>query len=188
MPTMKQAVLRNGVPVDRLQETIDAVEAKPELGKSEFRIRNRWINGGHNRTRIQDFFTAGEEQYRHEPFVVDNDEPPVLMGTDTGANPAEHLLSAMAGCITTTFVYYAAMEGVELEEVESVLEGRLDLQGMLGTARVEPGYESVDITLKVKSDAPKKKLEELLELARNRSPVTSTVSSPVDVNVKLQTR
>lgn len=188
MPATTQTVqMRNGVPVDQLQETIDAVDANPELGKSEFRARNRWISGGHNRTMIQNFFAAGEEQARREPFVLENDEPPVLHGTDDGANPVEHVLSALAGCVTTTFVYYAAAQGIDLQEVESELTGHLDLQGLLGTARVKPGYEDIEIKLRVKSDAPKEKLEELAKLASGRSPVFSTVSSPVDVDVRLET-
>lgn len=186
--TQKQRTTQlNGVPVDRLQETIAAVQADPELGRSEFRARNRWMGGGHNRSTVQNFFAAGEEQIRREPFVLDNDEPAVLLGTDDGANPVEHVLSALAGCVTTTFVYYAAAKGIELEEVESELTGHLDLQGLLGTAPVKPGYQDIRITLRVKSDASDGELQELAELAAGRSPVFSTVSSPVDVTVELET-
>lgn len=108
MPATQETRQINGVPVDRLEETIAAVQADPELGRSEFRVRNRWIGGGQNRSTVQNFFSAGEERVHEEPFVVDNGEPPVLLGTDDGANPAEHVLSALAGCVTRIFVYYAA--------------------------------------------------------------------------------
>lgn len=176
----------NGVPVDRLEETIAAVSANPELGKSEFRATNRWIRGGHNRTTVRDFHCAGEEHVHADPFVIDNGEHPVLCGEDDGANPVEYVLSALAGCVTTTFVYYAAAQGIELEEVESELVGHLDLQGLLGTAPVKPGYGDVQIKLRVKSDAPVEKLTELAKLAESRSPVLSTVSSPVDLSVALE--
>ena len=119
MTTQTQTLI-NGVPVDRLVETIEAIDAQPSLGESHFRATNRWINGALNRSTIQGFYAAGEEDTtRTEPFVFDNDEPPVLLGENRGANPVEYVLHGLAGCITTTFVYYAAAQGVELEAVES---------------------------------------------------------------------
>ena len=190
MPTAKKrtktVTMMNGVPVDRLEETIEAVSADPELGKSEFRARNRWIRGGHNRSTITDFYCAGEERVHEKPFELDNGEHEVLLGNDDGPNPVEQVLHGLAGCVTTTFVYYAAAQGIEIDEVESELTGHLDLQGMLGTAPVKPGYTDVQIKLRVKSDAPVAKLQELATLAQNRSPVLSTVSSPVDLDVELE--
>lgn len=185
--TMKtQHTLLNGVPVTELEQTIEAVRTNPELGRSEFRASNRWINGGHNRSRIQDFYGAGEERSRPDPFTLDNDEPPVLHGTDLAPNPVENLLGALAGCVTTTFVYYAAVQGVELQEVESELVGHLDLQGLLGTAPVKAGYEDVKVTLRVKSNALESELQELARLAGSRSPVASTIARPVDLTVELE--
>ena len=36
----------NGVDVDRLSGTIDAVTANPALARFQFRARNHWIDGG----------------------------------------------------------------------------------------------------------------------------------------------
>jgi hypothetical protein len=51
----------NGVDLDRLSGTIDAVTADPALARFQFRARNHWIDGGHNRTTIKDFYGAGQE-------------------------------------------------------------------------------------------------------------------------------
>lgn len=186
MKTQTQT-LTNGVPVDRLVETIEALKAEPSLGESHFRATNRWINGALNRSTIQGFYAAGgEDTSRTEPFVYDNDEPPVLLGENRGANPVEYVLHGLAGCITTTFVYYAAAQGVEVAEIESTLEGDIDLRGLLGIAPVKPGYQAIRVTVRVKSDAPEEKLRELIELAQRRSPVFSTVSSPVPIAVTLE--
>ena len=185
--TTKTETLINGVPVDRLMATIEAIKADPSLGESHFRAKNRWINGALNRSEIQGFFAAGEEDTsRKKPFVYDNDEPPRLLGENRGANPVEYLLHGLAGCITTTFIYYAAAQGVEIDEVESTLEGDIDLRGLLGLAHVKPGYQAIRVTVRVKSNAPKKKLDERVKLAQSRSPVFSTVSSPVPIAVTLE--
>ena len=36
----------NGVDVDRLFDTIDAIKVEPDIAKFKFRISNKWIDGG----------------------------------------------------------------------------------------------------------------------------------------------
>ncbi len=43
--------IRNGVDTAQLFGTLDAVKAQPELAKFQFRVRNRWLGGSHNRSR-----------------------------------------------------------------------------------------------------------------------------------------
>jgi uncharacterized OsmC-like protein len=177
----------NGVNVDRLMETVGAVKASPELGMFHFRAQNRWIDGGHNRTVIRDFYGAGrEDTSRDTPFVLEVDEPPVLLGENHGVNPVEYVLTALAGCLTTSLVYHAAARGIRIDEVESSLEGDLDLQGFLGISdEVRNGYQDVRVTFRIKADAPRETLEELCRVAQRRSPVFDIVSHPVPVTVRL---
>ena len=91
----------NGVDLDRLSATIDAVVADPALARFQFRADNHWIDGGHSRTAIQGFFGVGQEDAtRTEPFAVDADEPPVLLGHNLAPNAGEYLLHALAACLT----------------------------------------------------------------------------------------
>lgn len=178
----------NGVDVSGLFTTVDTIREKPGLAKFTFRARNRWIDGGHNQTSIKDFCGAGEENTsRPQPFVLDADEPPVLLGEDRGANPVEYVLTALAGCLTTSLVFHAAARGIKLDEVESQLEGDLDLHGFLGMSdEVRNGYDNVRVTFRVKGDATQEQLEELVRLAQERSPVFDIVSHPVPVSVRLE--
>ena len=48
----------NGVDVDRLFDTIDAIKLEPAIAKFKFRVRNKWIDAGHNHTTIKDFHGA----------------------------------------------------------------------------------------------------------------------------------
>ena len=78
---MQVTSIVNGVDVDRLSGTIDHINADPTLARFQFRARNEWIDGGLNRTTIKGFYGAGQEDTsRTEPFVLDADEPPVLLG------------------------------------------------------------------------------------------------------------
>lgn len=178
----------NGVDVDQFFSTINAVKENPGLAKFEFRANNQWVNGGHNRTSIKDFYGAGQEDTtRKRTFVFDNDEPVALLGEDNGANPVEFVLHALAGCLTTSLVYHAAAQGIKIDSVESKFEGDLDLRGFLGMNEgVRNGYENIRVTFRVKADAPEEKLKELCELAQKRSPVFDIVTNRVPVNVQLK--
>lgn len=182
---VKEAV--NGVDVEKLFGTIDAISQTPTLAVFKFRLNNRWIEGGFNRSTIKNFYGAGQEDsLRTEPFMLEADEPPVLLGKDRAPNPVEYLLHALAACVTTSLVYHAAAKGITIEEVESRLEGEIDLHGFLGLDDTVPrGYKNIRIKFKVKADVPDDKLEELVRLGPTYSPVFDTVTRAVNVEVSL---
>jgi uncharacterized OsmC-like protein len=177
----------NGVNVTKLFGTMDAITSRPILSKFNFHAKGEWIEGGHNQITINDFYGAGQTHTRSRPFVYDEDEPPVLLGEDHGANAGEYALATLSTCLTSTLIYHAAAQGVAIEEVETTLSGDIDLQGYLGMSeKVRNGYEKVKVAFKVKSDAPKEKIRELVELAQRRSPVFDIFSNPTPVEVALQ--
>ena len=175
----------NGVDVGRLNTTIEAIQQTPELAKFNFRATNTWISGGHNRSNIKGFYGACQEDTtRTEPFELDADEPPILLGNDNGANPVEYVLHSLASCLTTSLVYHAAARGIKLDSVESKLDGDIDLHGFLGLSdEVRKGYQNLNVRFRVKSDADPKVLRELCQY----SPVFDIISNPVPVNVSVET-
>jgi uncharacterized OsmC-like protein len=181
----KQPSVLNGVDVAGVFETIDAINADTELAKFRFRAANTWIDGGHNRSMIQGFYGCRrEDDSRQEPFVLDADEPPVLLGGDAGANPVEFILHGLTACMTTSMVYHAAARGIEIEAVESALEGDIDLRGFLGISNeVRKGYQSIRVHMRVKSSAEAGTLRDLV----NFSPVYDVVSRSVPVEVTIET-
>jgi uncharacterized OsmC-like protein len=185
-PAMKdESVSLNGVNVTGLFDTIKAVKANQELAKFQFRANNHWLDGGHNRSTIQGFYGCRmEDESRTQPFVLDADEPPVLLGQDAGANPVEYILHALAACLTTTMVYHAAARNITIEAVDSALEGDLDLRGFLGLSNeVRKGYQTIRVRMRVKSDAKPEALRELAQF----SPVYDVVSNSVPVEVTVET-
>ena len=179
------APVRNGVDTALVYWTLDALKTDPQLARFEFRATNRWINGPHSRSTIQSFWGAGQEDTsRATPFVVDASEPPVLFGNNEAPNPAEYLLHALAGCLTLTIVNVAAARKVTLTEVSSTLVGVLDARGATGLDdSYRNGFEHVRVAFSIKGDAPREKLEEIVERAKARSVVYDIVSNPVRVDV-----
>jgi len=175
----------NGVNVDGIFRAIALMSCAPEAAR--FKFRNRWISGGLNRSFINSYYGALEEHTRGATFVLDNDEPPVLLGEDRGANPAEQVLHGLAGCITTTLIYHAAAKGIKIDEMETTFEGDLDLRGLLGLPGAKRnGYDEIRVNVRIKSDAKREEIEELVKLAQRRSPVFDIVSNPVPVKVSLE--
>lgn len=177
----------NGVDVDRLSETVESIMNDPGLAKCHFRATNRWLNGGHNRASIHDFYAARQIITHTKDFKIEIDEPPLLLGEDLGANPVEYILTALVGCMTSSLVYNAADQGVRFDEVESTIEGDLDLRGFLGlNEKVRNGYDKIRMNFKIRSDATQEKLDELVQLAQSRSPVFDIVANPVRINMQAQ--
>ncbi len=177
----------NGVNVDELFRTIEAVKKAPVIAQFKFRARNEWLDGGHNRTTIRNFYGTQQEHARNQAFVMDADEPPILLGEDRAPNPVEYALTALAACVTTSIVYHAAAKGVKIHSMESRLEGDIDLQGFLGIRDDVPrGYKEIRMYVKIEADAPPEKLEDIVRLGPTYSPVFDTITRAVPVKIQLE--
>ncbi len=178
----------NGVPVDGLFATIDAIKRDPSLAAFQFRARNRWLDGGHNRSLVKDFYGAGrEDPTRKQAFTLDAGEPQVLLGRDEAPNPVEYVLHALAACVTSSMVYHAAAKGIAIQQVESRLDGDIDLHGFLGLDPDVPrGYREIRMKFRVRADVPDSELAGLLAMGQKFSPVFDTVTRAVTVKVELE--
>jgi len=178
------AVITNGINVTEYTEIVQAVREDPTLAKFEFRANNIWKDGGCNLTTIADFYGAGEEHGGNgRCFTVAADEPPVLLGTDSAPNPVEFLLHALAGCLTSTIVYKAAVKGIRINAIESHFEGDLDALRFLELSEEgRLGYQGIRATFRVAADAPATEIAKLaeyspvLDVLRNGTPVSVAVS------------
>lgn len=177
--TMNRVV--NGVDLDTLMGTVGAIRSDPQLGACRFRASNTWLAGNHNRSTVTGFYGAKQEIAHRQVFKMDADEPAILAGNDEGANPVEHLLHALASCLTTSMVAHAAVRGIRIDELESELEGDLDLRGFLGLdPNVPKGYTAIRVKFRVKADP--KDMDALQELTKF-SPVFNTLTQGTQVDI-----
>ena len=180
--------IRNGVDTATLFATLDAVKQAPEAARFQFRARNEWISGTHNRSTIADYFGVGEERSHERTFVYDADHPAVLVGQDNGPTPTEFVLHALAACLTAGLANIAAARKIRLTEVRSTVSGDIDLNGILGlNPAVRNGYERITVRFTVKGDAPEEKLRELVEQSRARSAVYDVITNGVPVTIEVDT-
>jgi len=180
--------MRNGVDTATLFATLDAVRQAPEAARFQFRARNQWVSGTHNRTTIADYFGVGEERAHETTFVFDADHPAILVGQDRGPTPAEFVLHALAACLTAGLANIAAARKITLTEVRSTVTGDIDLNGILGlNPGVRNGYQQITVKFTVKGDAPAHKLRELVDQSRARSAVYDVITNGVPVTIEVDT-
>ena len=176
----------NGVDTPTLFATLDAVKQQPELATFQFRATNRWQQGTHSRSTMESFHGAGGERKHVREFTFDADHPQVLVGRDQGPTPVEFLLHAIAACITAGIGNIAAARGVTLHEVESTVEGDIDLLGILGLGEgVRNGFQGIKVSFKLTGDDPAK-LRKVVEQSRARSAVYDIVTNGVTVEIEVE--
>ncbi len=187
MNTQDTITTVNGIDAEALGAMIENVREQPALAQCRFRANNTWISGAHNRTSVQGFYASGgEDQSREQPFILDSDEPPLLLGENRGANAVEIALTALAACMTGTLVYYGAAMGIELEEVSAELEGDLDQRGLFDIEETtRNGFQHVRVDYRIKSPEPRERILELLGVAQKFSPVYDIMTNPVPVSLSL---
>lgn len=180
--------IKNGIDVDQLVSTIEAIKEDPDLAKFQFRAEAKWVKGGHCRTEFKNFYGAKVEDIsRKKPIVLEGDEPSVLLGNDHGANAVEAVLHALASCLSVGFAYNAAARGISVESLAFSLEGNLDLHAFLGLSETtRPGYENIKVKCRVKADASKEQLKELWVYVQKTSPVLDILRNPVSVTIEME--
>lgn len=177
----------NGVAVDGLFSTIDAVKATPSIAKFRFRIKNQWETGSQNRSTVRAFTGANQELSHPKPFTLQADEPAILLGKDLAANPVEYLLHALASCLTTSMVYHASARGIQIDQIESSFEGDIDLHGFLDLdPNVRKGFQGIRVRFKIRANVPDEQLDEIVQLGTQHSPVFDSLTKGVPVSVSTE--
>lgn len=188
MAQTSSVTINNGIDVDQLVETIGAIGDDPGLAQFTFRARSSWQNGTHNIGEIGSFTHAGDEdQSRAAPFVLHGDEPPVLLGANSGPNAVELLLQGLAFCYAVGFAANAAAKGIQIDRMEYEIEGDFDARAFLGQEGPRPGFTAIRATGRVSSsNASREQLQELCQYVQDTSPVRDSLVNPVPVDTTLE--
>jgi uncharacterized OsmC-like protein len=180
--------VRNGVDVDQLMTAIEAVKTDPANGRLIFTVRSKWT-GGFTAEHTPGAYEVGREKTDHpHPYTVRTDEPPQILGRDTGISPAETLLASLASCLTVGYAANAAALGIDLQEVTFEITGKGSLEGFMNLGNTRPGLSDIQVKATVKSNAPPDKLRELHDYVNSHSPIWDTIANPVKVTSQLVTK
>jgi uncharacterized OsmC-like protein len=164
-------MMRNGVDLERVNALMEAMRKDPAEGRKTLSAITSWNGGAHSTTIVRS-------------FAIPADEPAALGGTDRGASPTELTLTALSACVVISIAYSAAEDGVEVDSIEIDAEGDIDLRGFLEvTGGARPGFQEIRLTVRVDADAPREKIEELVNHGYRRSPIAASFEGSVPIRV-----
>lgn len=171
--SVTSAAHRNGVDLAAVQDFVDRYRADPDAGRHGFSANVRWLGGYRTETAL-----AGAT-------LVHGDEPTELAGTGTGPSPEDMLLTAVGQCLIVGLAGSASARGVVIESLEVEVSGVVNLTAAYGVEAGSPGFQAIDIAVRLESDAPRAELEDLLARALELAPIPNTVQRPVPVAARL---
>lgn len=180
--------VRNGIDVDQLQTTIEHVREDAGAATFTFRATSHWEEGMRNTGEIGSFQHAGQSDgSRGQPFTLQGDEPPVLLGTNQGPNAVELVLQALGFCYAAGYIANAAAQGIEINRMDYEVEGDIDVRSFLGEDGPRPGFTEIRATGTVSSpNASREQLVELCEYVQRTSPVRDVLANATPVHTSLE--
>jgi uncharacterized OsmC-like protein len=176
----------NGVNTEALLSARQALNEAPGAAEFIWRASCSWVNGTYSRSTIEGFSGLGQEHAHRQVYSFDTDHPECFASEDRGATPVEHVLAALAGCLTAGIAAVAQNRGIQLRSVTSRLEGKMNILGILGgDPEVRNGFSAIDVHFDIDADASAEDIEALVAQSQKRSAVFDIVTNPTNVSVHL---
>ena len=180
------SAVNNGVNVEALINAREALTDAPEAAQFKWRATCEWKNGTHSNTTVEGNIGLGEEHKHRTTFDFDADHPEVFASEDNGATPVEIVLVGLASCLTAGIAAVAQYREIQLRSVTAVVEGGMDIQGILGIdGDVRNGFDGIKVTYKIDADASDDDIKALVAQSQKRSAVYDIVTNPTNVTVEV---
>lgn len=135
--------------------------------------------------------TIGESMARSTTeagvFKIFMDEPPELGGKNGAPSPLDFILAAHAGCLNYMTFFIAKELGIPVTGTEISVKGSLDPAKFAGTDRtVRAGYQSLEVTIHVKSTANSDDIARLKSEVEARCPVSDNLANATPVHLTMR--
>lgn len=99
---------------------------------------------------------------------------------------AEMLLHALVGCAGVTLGAVATAMEISVKRGTITAEGDVDFRGTLGVSRDVPtGFQQIRLRFDIESDAPRDKIQKLIELTERYCVVYQTLKAPPQIIAEL---
>jgi len=184
MTTMTENTTLNGINLEALRATVDAIIQDPAKAGTHWQVASHWRGGTRSDTRVASCTIGGKRIAKD--FTIRVDEPLELCGTNQYANPQEHLLAALNACMIVGYSACCAHEGIELEELRIETEGDIDLRGFLGLdPTVKPGYDELRYTVFIKGAGTPEQFEKVHRIVMDTSPNYFNLANAVALKPRL---
>ncbi len=159
------------------KETYEAIKADTDKGEKNFVVECKMMPDG-----MQTLCKMGAK-----PYEVLIDAPPGLDGTNEGPSPLLIILTAVGGCIVAVIKFWSKIMDIELTELKVLSRGHINLAAIFGIDdNMLPGYDKLQPVIKIKSPAPKEKVEEMVKKALAHTPIITNMNRESGLTPKIQ--
>lgn len=162
------------------KETYDAIKADWAAGEKNFNVECEMLADG-----MQVKCTMGNPA--GEPFELLIDAPGGLGGTNKGPSPLLVILSSVGACIVAVTRFWALIMDIKIEELKVFSRGHINLGAIFGLDDSKlAGYDKLEPVIRIKADAPKEKVEELMDKVLSHCPIITNMTGASPITPKVQ--
>ncbi len=166
----------NRINLDLFDRTVIEAKKDPESALKSLKVEGRWRIG----EKGPQF--ESELKYENGRIILYADEPSILGGGGTSVNPIQYCLYGVASCFAATFAKWAAIEGVELEELTIKIEADLDMSKSFGISD-NPILNKMALDLSVKTEASDEEVARIHQITLERCPAYYCLTEPVEPEI-----
>lgn len=160
-----------------LKETYEAIKADNSKGEKNFNVKCTMMPDG-----------STEVEMGAKPHKLIIDAPAGLDGKDLGPSPLLVILASVGGCIIAVTKFWAKILDIEIREMTVFSRGHINLASVFGLNEdMLPGYDKLEPIVKIKTNAPKEKVEDMMEKVFNHCPIITNMNgaSPISPKIKI---
>ncbi|MHA1803977.1 MAG: OsmC family protein [Promethearchaeota archaeon] len=164
------------------KETYEAIKEDWSKGEKNFNVECTMLKEG-----MQIECVMGNPG--GEPFKLLIDAPAGLDGTNKGPSPLLVILSSIGACIIAVTRFWAKIMNINIKEMKLFSRGHINLGAIFGLDDTKlAGYDKLEPVIRIKADAPREKIEELMEKVFSHCPIITNFSGASKITPKLQIR
>jgi uncharacterized OsmC-like protein len=161
------------------KETYEAIKVDIKNGEKNFNVECTMLKEG----------MQTEIKMDQKPFVWICDAPPGLDGTNEGPSPLLAILASVGACIIAVTKFWSKIMDVPIEEMKVFSRGHINLGAIFGIDdNLLPGYDKLEPIIRIKSSAPKEKVEELMQKVLSHCPIITNMkgASPITPQIQIK--
>ena len=167
---------KNRINLDTFNRTVKEAEKDSETALKTLKVEGRWRLG----EKGPQF--ESELKYENGRIILYADEPSFLGGGGMSVNPIQYCLFGIASCFAATFAKWAAIEGIELEELTIKIQADLDMSRSFGLTE-NPILDKMTIDLSTKTEASDEEIARIHQITLERCPAYYCLTEPVDPEI-----
>jgi uncharacterized OsmC-like protein len=164
----------NGVDLKKVDEVRERVRGDEAAAHPRYTAKIHWLGGLRTEIALAD------------NRVLHSDEPLSCAGENTAASPEDLLLSAVGSCLTVAWITVLSSRRITVKALDIEVSGTVNFRGAYGVDNTPPGFERLNISVNLDTDASAEVIDELRDKVAAISVIPDTILRAVPVEIKVR--